>query len=144
MAEAFRVLRANLRFANLDGNGQMILVTSALPNEGKTLTAVNLAQSLAATGQTVLLIDCDLRSPNVASNLGLENGVGMLSVLLNQVPLGEAIQADVSGLDVLPTGPAPPEPLGGARDGRGRQPAEQRAGALRRDRDRRAADPARC
>lgn len=110
LAEAFRVLRANLRFANLDGNGQMILVTSALPNEGKTLTAINLAQSLAATGQSVLLIDCDLRSPNVASNLGLENGVGMLSVLLNQVPLREAIQGDVSGLDVLPTGPRPPNP----------------------------------
>lgn len=110
LAEAFRVLRANLRFADLDSNGQMFLVTSALPNEGKTLTAVNLAQSLAATGQSVLLIDCDLRSPSVAANLGLENAVGMLSVLLGQVPLNEAVQAHSSGLDVLPTGPRPPNP----------------------------------
>ena len=85
LAEAFRVLRANLRFADLDASGQMILVTSALPNEGKTLTAVNLAQSIAATGRSVLLIDCDFRSPNVAANLGLENAVGMLSVLLDHV-----------------------------------------------------------
>ncbi len=110
LAEAFRVLRANLRFADLDASGQMFLVTSALPNEGKTLTAVNLAQSLAATGQSVLLIDCDLRSPSVAANLGLENSVGMLSVLLGQVSLSEAVQAHSSGLDVLPTGPRPPNP----------------------------------
>ncbi len=110
LAEAFRVLRANLRFADLDSNGQMFLVTSALPNEGKTLTAINLAQSLAATGQSVLLIDCDLRSPSVATNLGLENAVGMLSVLLGQVSLSDAVQAHSSGLDVLPTGPRPPNP----------------------------------
>lgn len=110
LAEAFRVLRANLRFADLDSSGQMILVTSALPNEGKTLTAVNLAQALAATGQSVLLIDCDLRKPSVAANLGLENSVGMLSVLLNQITLSDAVQAHSSGLDVLPTGPRPPNP----------------------------------
>ena len=108
LAEAFRVLRANLRFADLDGRGQMILVTSALPNEGKTLTAVNLAQSLAASGQAVLLIDCDLRSPSVATDLGLENAVGMLSVLLGHVTLTGAIQGHPSGLDVLPTGPGRP------------------------------------
>ncbi|WP_332644706.1 polysaccharide biosynthesis tyrosine autokinase [Aeromicrobium sp.] len=110
LAEGFRVLRANLRFADLDSSGQMILVTSALPNEGKTLTAVNLAQSLAATGQSVLLIDCDLRSPSVAANLGLENAVGMLSVLLGHISLSDAVQAHSSGLDVLPTGPRPPNP----------------------------------
>jgi receptor protein-tyrosine kinase len=110
LAEGFRVLRANLRFADLDASRQMILVTSALANEGKTLTAVNLAQSLAATGQSVLLIDCDLRSPSVAADLGLENAVGMLSVLLGHVTLTGAIQAHSSGLDVLPTGPRPPNP----------------------------------
>ena len=110
LAEAFRVLRANLRFADLDASGQMILVTSALPDEGKTLTAVNLAQSIAATGRSVLLIDCDFRSPNVAADLGLENAVGMLSVLLNHVELTGAIQAHSSGLDVLGTGPTPPNP----------------------------------
>lgn len=110
LAEAFRVLRANLKFADLDASGQMILVTSALPDEGKTLTAVNLAQSLVATGRSVLLIDCDFRSPNVAVNLGLENTVGMLSVLLDQVTLSGAIQVHSSGLDVLGTGPTPPNP----------------------------------
>lgn len=110
LAEAFRVLRANLKFADLDANGQMILVTSALPDEGKTLTAVNLAQSLVATGRSVLLLDCDFRSPKVAVNLGLENSVGMLSVLLGQVSLSDAIQLHSSGLDVLGTGPRPPNP----------------------------------
>ena len=110
LSEAFRMLRANLRFADLDASGQMILVTSALPDEGKTLTAVNLAQSIAATGRSVLLIDCDFRSPNVAANLGIENAVGMLSVLLDRVELGDAIQVHDSGLDILATGPTPPNP----------------------------------
>lgn len=110
LAEAFRVLRANLRFADLDARGQMFLVTSPLANEGKTLTAINLAQSLAGTGKSVLLIDCDLRNPSVAPDLGLENSVGMLSVLLGHVTLSGAIQGHSSGLDFLATGPIPPNP----------------------------------
>lgn len=110
LIEAFRVLRTNLRFADLDGNRQVILVTSALPNEGKTLTAVNLAKAMAAAGQSVLLVDCDLRNPNAAASLGLETSVGVMSVLLGRVPLEGAIQPTADGLDVLPTGPRPPNP----------------------------------
>jgi receptor protein-tyrosine kinase len=110
LVEAFRVLRTNLRFSDIDSKRQMILVTSSLENEGKTLTAVNLALSLASSGQSVLLVDCDLRSPSVAWNLGLENAVGLLSVLLGRVSLGEAVQHHQSGLHVLATGPKPPNP----------------------------------
>ncbi len=110
LVEAFRVLRTNLRFADLDSTRQMILVTSALASEGKTLTSINLARAVAASGQSVLLIDGDLRSPNVAADLGLENAVGMLSVLLRRVTLADAIQYHDSGVHVLPTGPTPPNP----------------------------------
>jgi len=110
LVEAFRVLRTNLRFTNIDAQRQMLLITSAVPGEGKTLTAVNLARSMTLAGQSVLLIDCDFRNPNVARNLGLETGVGVLSVLIGRIPLEEAIQADSSGLHVLASGPKPPNP----------------------------------
>lgn len=110
LVEAFRVLRTNLRFTNIDSQRQMLLITSAVPGEGKTLTAVNLARSMTLAGQSVLLIDCDFRNPNVARNLGLETGVGVLSVLIGRIPLDEAIQRDASGLHVLAAGPKPPNP----------------------------------
>lgn len=110
LAEAFRVLRTNLQFANIDANAQAILVSSALPNEGKTLVATNLALSLAQSGRSVLLIDADMRNPNVAELLGLENSVGVVTVLVGRTTVDEAIQSHVSGVNFMGTGPAPPNP----------------------------------
>lgn len=110
LAEAFRVLRTNLQFANIDANAQAILVSSALPNEGKTLVATNLALSLAQSGRSVLLIDADMRNPNVAELLGLENSVGVVTVLVGRTTVDEAVQNHVSGVNFMATGPSPPNP----------------------------------
>ncbi|GAA2081389.1 polysaccharide biosynthesis tyrosine autokinase [Aeromicrobium halocynthiae] len=110
LAEALRVLRTNLQFADLDADRQTILVSSAVPDEGKTLVATNLATSLAQSGRSVLMIDADMRNPNVADVLGLENGVGLVTVLVGRATLDEAIQEHPSGVAFLGTGPQPPNP----------------------------------
>ncbi len=110
LAEAFRVLRTNLTLASLDSRRQVIVVTSALPGEGKTVTAVNLAQAVMSSGRSVLLVDADMRNPNVANYLGLENAVGMMSVLLGRASTSDAIHVHESGLNVMCTGPRPPNP----------------------------------
>lgn len=110
LAEAFRVLRTNLQFANLDANVELLLVSSAVPDEGKTLVATNLAMSMAQSGRSVLLIDADMRNPNVADLLGLENSVGLMTVLIGRTTLEEATQPHVSGINFLGTGPRPPNP----------------------------------
>lgn len=108
--EAFRVMRTNLQFLNLDAQRQVIVVSSAVQDEGKTVTATNLAISVAQAGRRVLLLDCDFRKPRVAQLLGLENSVGLLTVLLGQVSLEECVQNHESGVHFLATGPLPPNP----------------------------------
>jgi capsular exopolysaccharide synthesis family protein len=110
LAEAFRVLWTNLQFANVGGQVRTLLVTSALPHEGKTLAAVNLARTAAQMGRSVLLIDADMRNPNVANRLGVENAVGVLTVLLGRADLESATQDAGGGVYVLATGPKPPNP----------------------------------
>jgi capsular exopolysaccharide synthesis family protein len=108
--EAFRVLRTNLQFVDLDSKRQMLVISSAVPDEGKTVTATNLAITLAQTGRRVLLLDCDFRKPRVARLLGLENSVGLLTILVGRAPLEECIQQHESGVEFLATGPLPPNP----------------------------------
>ncbi|MDX6276868.1 MAG: tyrosine-protein kinase [Nocardioidaceae bacterium] len=108
--EAFRVLRTNLQFIDLDSERQMLVISSAVPDEGKTVTASNLAITLAQTGRRVLLMDCDLRKPSVAQVLGLENSVGLITVLVGRAGLSDCIQQHESGIDFLATGPLPPNP----------------------------------
>lgn len=110
LSEAFRVLRTNVRFANLDADRQIIVVTSSLPDEGKTFVATNLAIAIANGGRSVLLLDADLRNPGAANLLGLENSVGLVTVLLGRATLEQAIQPHPSGLGFLGTGPQPPNP----------------------------------
>jgi len=109
-AEAFRILRTNFQFVDLDGKSQVIVVTSALPNEGKTNTATNLAVTMAQAGKSVLLVDCDFRKPQVFELLGLENVVGVLNLLVGSGSLEEFVQRHQSGIDFLGTGPRPPNP----------------------------------
>ena len=110
-AEAFRVLRTNMQFLDVDKQSKVITLTSSLPQEGKTTTAVNLAIALAQAGTRTLLIDADLRRPKVAETLGLEGSVGLTTVLLGKVSLHEAVQTHVrSGLRVLTSGAIPPNP----------------------------------
>ncbi len=110
-AEAFRTLRTNLQFADVDRPPRSIVVTSAMPGEGKTTTACNIALTLAATGSRVVLVEADLRKPRVSEYFGLDNGVGLTNVLAGQFPLEEVlVDWNSQTLTVLPSGPVPPNP----------------------------------
>jgi capsular exopolysaccharide synthesis family protein len=88
-----------------------MLVTSAGSQEGKTITACNLALTLARSGRRVIIIDGDLRRPRVAGYLGLPSGIGLTSVLVGSARLSEATQAWADNLfAVLACGPIPPNP----------------------------------
>ena len=80
--EAFRSLRTSIQFTNLDASVQTLLVTSPLPSEGKSYTAVNLATVMAQAGQSVLLLDADLRHPTVHDMLGVEKEPGLSDTML--------------------------------------------------------------
>ncbi|WP_176921509.1 polysaccharide biosynthesis tyrosine autokinase [Pseudonocardia oroxyli] len=109
-AEAIKQLRTNLQFVNVDHRIQIVAITSALPGEGKSTTAVNLAIALAATGRRVALIEADLRRPTMAKLLGLPSTVGLTTVLAARTSLGSAIQTGIGGVDVLASGQLPPNP----------------------------------
>ncbi len=109
--EAFRVLRTNLQFVDVDKDSKVVVVTSALPEEGKSTTAVNLAITLSQAGQKVLLIEGDLRRPRLPEYLHLEPTVGLTTVLIGNVELEEAIQPwGNDGLHVITSGSTPPNP----------------------------------
>jgi len=108
--EAFRMLRANLRYFNVDRDVTSILVTSAAPQDGKTTVSWNIALAEARAGDRVLLLEADLRRPAIARNLGLptpEDGLSL--VLAGASETADAVQK-VHGVDVLPAGPLPPNP----------------------------------
>lgn len=110
-AEAYRELRTNLHFMLTADRMNTLLVTSSLSGEGKSSTAINLAQVLAQAGDRVLLVDADLRRPSLATELGLERTVGLTTVLIGDVELDDVTQPlETAGLDVLTSGPIPPNP----------------------------------
>lgn len=111
MTEAFKAIRTNLVFSLASQSGRIVLLTSALPGEGKTTTSVNLALSMAQTGAKVLLIDADLRKPTVHKALSLKNDMGLAEVLGGFCKLLKALKYDVAEhLDVLTSGAIPPNP----------------------------------
>ncbi|WP_158590163.1 polysaccharide biosynthesis tyrosine autokinase [Amnibacterium setariae] len=111
-AEAYRTLRTNLEFLDFDKRPRSIVVTSSIPREGKTLSVVNLAAVTAEAGHSVVVVDADLRRPQVGRYFGLEDRVGLTDVLLGTVRLDDAIQqwGGPQGPLVLPAGRIPPNP----------------------------------
>ena len=110
-AESFRRLRTNLQFIDIADHPKTIVVTSSLPGEGKSTTAINLALALADAGERVLVVDADLRRPSVAEYMGLEGQVGLTTVLIGQADLADVVQPWGDGhLHVLPSGAIPPNP----------------------------------
>jgi succinoglycan biosynthesis transport protein ExoP len=114
ISEAFRALRTSLLLSQADHPPQVILVTSALPREGKTTAAVNLAVTLAQLGDRTLLMDSDLRKPGVrrALNLTMGKDVGLSSYLAGVSSLDEVLMPHptINNLVALTTGPVPPSP----------------------------------
>jgi succinoglycan biosynthesis transport protein ExoP len=110
-AEAYRQIRTNLQFLDVDHPARTIVITSSLPGEGKTTVAVNLAVVLAQSGLRVLLIEADMRRPRVTRYLGMISGAGLSNVLSGTARLTELIQPYGDGrLTVLAAGPMPPNP----------------------------------
>lgn len=110
-AESFRQLRTNLQFANAAGQAKTIVVTSSLPGEGKSTTAANIAIALSEAGQSVCLVDADLRRPMINEYLGLERNAGLTTALIGNADLDELLQPwGDSNLFVLTSGQIPPNP----------------------------------
>jgi len=110
-AEAFRSLRTNLQFAAAARPYRSLLVTSAVPGEGKSLVTANLGVVFAQAGKKVLLVDADLRRHTLHRYLRTSNRVGLTNVLVGTYSLSSAIQElRIPGLSFLPSGPVPPNP----------------------------------
>jgi capsular exopolysaccharide synthesis family protein len=112
MAESYRALRTSLLLSNLGAPPKIIMVTSALPQEGTTTTSINTAVVLAQKGVRVLLIDADLRRPSIHKTLGMGPHSGLSNVLTGSITLEQAISstAILPNLFVLPAGTPPPNP----------------------------------
>jgi capsular exopolysaccharide synthesis family protein len=120
ISEAFRSMRTSLEFYSVDKQLQMLIVTSSSGEEGKTTIATNLAVILAGSNKNVLLLDADLRRPNVHNRLGISNRVGLSDLIRGRLDIPEVIQisTEIPFLNVITSGSLPPNPaelLGSAR-----------------------------
>jgi capsular exopolysaccharide synthesis family protein len=119
IAESFRSLRTSVLFSTPAAPPKVILLTSASSGEGKSVTSLNLAATLAESGSRVLLIDADLRRPTCHYTLGVGNLRGLSNFLAGQAELASVISSlERPRLDFLPAGPTPPNPaelVGSAR-----------------------------
>jgi len=96
--------------ARVDGQPRVIVVTSSVPGEGKTTTAVNLALSFADAGVRTCLVEADLRRPSVARTSGLVQDAGLTTVLIGRAPVEDVVQEACGRLTVLTCGAVPPNP----------------------------------
>ncbi|MEM9935507.1 MAG: polysaccharide biosynthesis tyrosine autokinase, partial [Bacteroidota bacterium] len=111
VSESFRFLKVNLQFLAVDKTKKVIGLTSTVPGEGKTFCALNLASILAISGKRTLIIGADIRKPKLFERSRITNEVGLSSYLINQAMLDEIIQnSDLENLDIVPSGPVPPNP----------------------------------
>ncbi|MBU1747098.1 MAG: polysaccharide biosynthesis tyrosine autokinase [Chloroflexi bacterium] len=136
VSEAFRTLRTNIQFSSVDKPIRRLLVTSAGPSDGKSITAINLAIVMAQSGQSVILIDTDLRRPVLHKALSLSNDKGITNRLLAD-PAGDLdgclLPTGVENLRLLASGPLPPNPselLGSQRMHKLIEQLEQQADVL--------------
>lgn len=110
--ESFRTLRTNVKFSHARNSGNMLLVTSPVPKEGKTTVSSNLASTIALSGQKVVLVDGDLRNPGVSNAFNLHNGPGLAHLLSGEIThYREALHdTSVENLSLIPAGLIPPNP----------------------------------
>lgn len=109
-SEAYRALRTSFLYAVVDTPPKVVVVTSPGPKEGKSTTCANLGVVLAQADKSVLIMDCDLRKPDMHEVFGLHNSRGVVNVLVGKHDLSEVWQEPIPGLKVVATGPLPPNP----------------------------------
>ena len=108
---AAKSLVANIRFASIDNQVRSLVVTSSVPNEGKTTIAIALAQAIASLGERVLLVECDMRRRSLANVLGAHSRGGLYAVVCGQMDLEEAVATtSTRGLHFLDVEPHIPNP----------------------------------
>ncbi|SHH24179.1 capsular exopolysaccharide family [Desulfosporosinus lacus DSM 15449] len=111
ISEAYRTLRTNVQFTDVDSETKKIMITSSGPREGKSSTVANLAVSMAQTGKCVLVVDADLRNPTQHKLFGLDNRQGLSVALVQEQDYRNYIrETAVPGVKVLTGGPIPPNP----------------------------------
>ncbi len=112
ISEAFRSIRTNIQFVSVDSPIQSLLITSAVPAEGKSTIAANIAVVMAQGGFKVILLDADMRKPSVHRQLGVSNKFGLSNLFMaKKIDLKKYLQkTEVPGLQVITSGPLPPNP----------------------------------
>lgn len=112
VSEAYRTLRTNIQFSNIDKPIKSIVVTSSTLEEGKSTTSINLAITMAQSGKKVLLIDCDLRRPSVHRAFIMSNAKGLTNIIVANEDYRDFIHKveGVAAMDVIGSGPIPPNP----------------------------------
>jgi capsular exopolysaccharide synthesis family protein len=111
VAEAFRLVRSKMQFFTKEAKSPVILITSALPGDGKTFTAINLASVYSLLGKRTVLIGFDLRKPKIYNDFNLSNDSGISTYLIGKDKLLDVIRpTDYENLFVIPSGPIPPNP----------------------------------
>lgn len=109
--EAYKLLRTNIMYSSADANSKTIVVSSPEPGAGKSTTTLNTAITFAEAGKKVLIIDADMRSPQIHRALGVDNQVGLSTVLVGAAELHRAIRpCKDKNIDILTSGKQPPNP----------------------------------
>lgn len=112
IAEQFRTIRTNIQFSMIDKNLKTIIFTSSGPYEGKSTVAANIASVFSDQGKRVCLIDADMRKPTVFKTFGLQNSIGLSSLITSRELTVRSVAQRVEevGLDIITSGPIPPNP----------------------------------
>ena len=117
--DSAKALLANIRFMSVDNPIKKIVITSSIPNEGKTFVSINLAQAIASSNRTCLLVEGDLRKRSIARNMGVHPEHGLYAVISGEVPFNQAVavtpQRGLYFLDAEPQIPNPPDLFGSKR-----------------------------
>jgi len=111
IAESYRHLRSRMQFLTKDNTSPVILITSSMPGEGKTVTSINLAAAYSLLGKKTILVGFDLRKPKIYQDFNLNNDKGISTWLIGQDKLEDIIQrTSVENLSMISAGPIPPNP----------------------------------
>ena len=110
VSEAYRTLRTNIQFSSIDKEIKSILITSAGPGEGKSTVAASLALIISQADKKVILIDCDMRKPDIHKKFRIPNINGLSNLLLQDLSIEQAAFKYTESLYILPSGVIPPNP----------------------------------